>query len=694
MEDEDDFTFDLVTNPAEDPVKLEVIAEESDFEAGKPLNIAIRMEISDGWHSYWKNPGDSGMPLQINWNLPEGFTVSEIKWPAPERFEFEGLVSYGYENEVIFLTEITPPASYIKDKDAKIEATMRWLVCSDSMCLPGEKEISLSQPFITKSSDFFSQARERIPQKSPSLKARHTDSFIEIQLENSTSFEKANFFPEFKQIFDETSVAMLDTSQENQKSSILLKNLESTQASQLKGVLVLYNNNDSTAWEIDLPIEKSNQAIGPQPKDSTEEMNELLQSPTFLNILLAFAFAFIGGLLLNLMPCVLPVISLKVLSFVKMAREDRSLTRKHGLAFFAGVIVSFWVLAGAMLLLQSYGHAIGWGFQLQEPIFVGCLAGLLLIFALSFFGVFEVGTSLTSLAGQAERNSKTKGSALFGSFCSGILATAVATPCSGPFLGTAIGFAVTLPSFLAIAVFTVLGAGMAFPYLVLSAKPSLLRFLPKPGPWMETFKELTGFVMLATVLWLLWVFGAQTSYMSLFMVLGALLLLSFAGWIYGRYCSAIKTKISRVIGSIFALSCGILAFSIIAIASSSGYVETKNEAIALNEWETYSPERVKELHEQGRPVLIDFTAKWCLICQANHLVLSNSKVFDKIQEKNVVKMKADWTRRDPVITEALRQYGRNAVPLYVLTKGNSEEKAAILPQVLTPEIVIDHLNEL
>lgn len=335
---------------------------------------------------------------------------------------------------------------------------------------------------------------------------------------------------------------------------------------------------------------------------------------------------------------------------------------------------------------------------MQEPIFVALLSALLLLFALNFFGIFEIGTSLTSLVGQAQHAGKSKTGALAGSFCSGILATALATPFTGPFLGSAIGFAVTLPPFPAIAIFTVLGIGMAFPYLLLSAYPSLLRFLPKPGSWMDTFKALMGFVMLTTVLWLLWVFGAQTGNVSLFTLLASLLLLAFGAWIYGTYCSPVATGSRRSIGRLFALGCAALSLYAITLASSPAMIDASSSEIQLasdyGEWEPYSPERVKELQKQGTPVLIDFTAKWCLICQANHLVLSSSAVSKKLHELGAVKMKADWTKRDPVITEALRTYGRNGVPLYVLTTNNVDQPNFVLPQVLTSEIVLNYLNRL
>lgn len=711
-EPEESTSLDQMDISIEEPVHFELIARENSFTPGRPLLLAIRMNMAEGWHAYWKNPGDSGMPLQIEWTLPEGFTLTNLQWPTPKRFEVEGMIGYGYESEVFFLAEITPPKSLPKDTQVPIEANVRWLVCSNSMCLPGDSELALNFPLSNSStsSQLFDKARSTLPKKMTSIKAKRSDNFIEIQLKSSAAtLQHVDFYPESKKTIDEkVPAAFAATTDAPDETTLLLKEHDLNQETHLKGILVLQDTHSSQAWEVNIPIEgeknlnpltlAENTPPRPQLKSESYEDDTLSGGATASNILLAFVFAFIGGLILNFMPCVLPVISLKILSFVKMAGQNRMATLKHGLAFFFGVIASFWFLAGAMLALQSYGHAIGWGFQLQEPIFVALLSALLLLFALNFFGLFEVGTSLTSLAGQAQHASKTKTSALMSSFCSGILATALATPCTGPFLGTAIGFAVTLPPILAIAIFTVLGAGMAFPYLLLSAYPSLLRFLPKPGSWMTTFKALMGFVMLSTVLWLLWVFGAQTSNLALFILLASLLLLSFAAWIYGNYCTPMNSKISYSVGSLFALSCTVISVYAIAMASSSDMIDAPNSfsqiAVKDGSWEPYSPERVKELQDKGVPVLIDFTAKWCLICQANHLVLSSQTVSQKLQEIGAVKMKADWTRRDPVITQALRSHGRSGVPLYVLTSRDNDKADLVLPQVLTPEIVINYLNQL
>jgi thiol:disulfide interchange protein len=410
---------------------------------------------------------------------------------------------------------------------------------------------------------------------------------------------------------------------------------------------------------------------------------------------LALGLAFLGGLILNLMPCVLPVISFKILSFVKMSRQNRSLIFKHGLAFSFGVILSFWVLAGFILWLRSYGHVVGWGFQLQDPLFVAILASVIFLFSLSLFSLFEMGAGIASKAGSAHN----KGEGLISSFFSGVLATTIATPCTGPFLGTAVGFAVTLSAPLALLIFTSLGLGMAMPYLLIGAFPSLIRFLPKPGNWMITFKEILGFVMLATVLWLVWVFVAQTSGMALFLLLVGFLLLSIGGWVYGKWGSPIRKRTTRIISMCIALVfLGLGGYTIYHASRDQTFVEAHdNHEIAMVDthaepvtWLRFSPERLQNLIDMGIPVFVDFTAKWCLICQANHFALTTPEVDNTFSDNGIVRMKADWTKNDPVITEELRKFGRNGVPLYVIYSPNGE--TTILPQVLTTDIVLDHIR--
>lgn len=449
--------------------------------------------------------------------------------------------------------------------------------------------------------------------------------------------------------------------------------------------------------ETDSTLEKStHQTESAVSIQTFQAPSEKLEGGLAMALLLAFS----GGMILNLMPCVLPIVSFKILSFVNMANKCRILTLKHGLAFFFGVLISFWSLAGTLLILQMFGQSVGWGFQLQDPLFVAILAAILLVFGLSMFGLFELGSFATNLAGQVVPKEE-----LSGSFMSGILATIVATPCTGPFLGTAVGFAFTASAPAAMLIFTFLGLGMALPYLILAAFPQLLRFLPKPGVWMETFKQVVGFIIVATILWLIWVFSAQTSSLSVVLLLFSFFWISLACWIYGKWGSPVNTRVSRLISSVLIIASLGTGIYIITTATSSAVTEVANadhvagtavklDAPRTNEWETFSPERVAYLQSQGIPVLIDFTAKWCLVCQVNHAVLASDVVDKKLADLGVVKMKADWTKNDLVITNELRKLGRNSVPLYVLYTKDPLEQPHILPQVLTAETVIQHLEQI
>lgn len=704
------------------PVKVDLIAEEKTIQPGRPFWIALRLNIEKDWHVYWKNPGDAGLPLTLDWQLPSGFKADASQWPFPEKFNLEDMVGFGYENEVTLLTLVTPPATLPAGQEVKLAGEAKWLVCSSMTCQPGSAPISLTiktaseLPEIDqKVADIFKEARESLPKSQISVKTIHKEGIVQLQVPtidlSHQEVTGVSFFPEEQNIIDSTvdPVVSIDHNKKSEKGYFVnLKGGEEIggKAKQLKGVLVVHTKDDpeGVAFDIDSPIE-----------DNTQDFLSFVDSKSFLKnqteigsaspsissaefeggIGLALLFAFVGGSLLNLMPCVLPVMSFKVMSFVKMAGQSRSLTIKHGLFFSLGVVISFWILATLMLVLRTYGQAVGWGFQLQEPLFVVILASLLFVFALSLFGVFEWGLFVSSWAGQTQVETSRK-SGYMASFLGGVMATAVATPCTGPFLGSAVGFAVTLPIFQSLLIFTSLGLGMSSPYLILAAFPGFLRFMPKPGAWMEIFKQLMGFLLLATVLWLLWVFSAQTNSMSLICLLAGFLCFSIGAWLYGQGSSPLASKTKRWISYICVMFMVAGGIQTILIPRASWYSDagaSHSESDKWAGWEKFSPERVAELQKQGTPFLIDFTAKWCLICQANHMVLEADRVKNKLEEEGVVKLVADWTKSDPSITEALSKFGRSSVPLYVVYGKDAGKEPLVLPQVLTVDNVIEHLDQ-
>lgn len=692
------FTVAISIDVAADPIELNLKSEMESIQAGSPFWIALDLSIEDGWHAYWKNPGDAGMTPQLVWTLPEEFELETVEWPYPSRFSVGSLESYGYSDKAVLLAKIIPPAkSTLENVEIKVDLT--WVVCNDETCLPGSSEGALSLKMgkdakaTASEADYFEKARGKVPVQTESVQVKSEKGSVEGVVQTAPfpkeHIKEALFFPENRKV----NVKIFSDEDKPSLIHLSFNETEEEKKEPLKGVLV---------------VKDKSYAIDFSPSDhELIAYNELaVRIPTLKDdfkpddaidsFLIALVFAFFGGMILNLMPCVLPVVALKVLDFVNLAGKDRFQTLKHGLYFALGVLVSFWVLAGALLVLQSFGEAVGWGFQLQEPSFVAMLALLMVVFALSLFGTFEMGTVFASWAGQKEsdklRNVEPKKGAS-AAFFSGVLATAVATPCTGPLLGPAVGYALTLGPVAALTIFTFLGLGMAAPYLLLTAFPQFLKFIPKPGKWMETFRQAMGFVMLLAALWLTWVFASQTLEPASMMLLGSFLLIGIACWILGKWATPYASKKARLIS--WGFSALLLAATLQVISLASGMklptdVENKSSVVAEGDWEDFSVERLEELKKAGTPVFIDFTAKWCITCQFNHLALTQQSVSTKMKEKGIVKMKADWTNKNPEITAELKKWGRSGVPLYVLY---TAEAPKILPQTLTPDIVISSLNE-
>ncbi len=409
-----------------------------------------------------------------------------------------------------------------------------------------------------------------------------------------------------------------------------------------------------------------------------------------IGIWIALLSAFLGGIILNLMPCVLPVLSLKILGIVQQSGEDSKKRINHGIAFTLGVVSSFLILAGILLLLRAGGEQLGWGFQLQSPAFIILLTILLFLFGLSMFGVFEIGTSLTAVGQKASNDT-----GFVGSFSSGILATIVATPCTAPFMGSALGFALSQPTILALLIFAMLGLGMALPYLLLTTVPALVKYVPRPGAWMESFKQFMGFLLMATVLWLLWVFSLQVGAEGLLILLAAFIIVSIGGWIFGRWGNIAKPKPTRVKAIILTA-----LFIIGGVVFAFKYIDTNvtvNQTLEKGniEWQKFTPELLSKSLKEGKPVFIDFTAAWCLSCQVNEKVAFGSEdVQNAFKKLGVVMLKADWTNSDAIITKELAKFGRNSVPLYVLYSGKQNEEPQILPEIITPGIVLNALEKI
>lgn len=678
----------------------ELVANVQEIRPGERFDIALRLELDPHWHAYWKNPGDTGLAPSVEWLAPEGLSFGELMFAAPERIITPpDFVSYGYEGEVFFIAEVSVFEDFPIGQSVTIQADASWLAC-EKMCIPGSAKLALELPSTTEGekalkpsawADSLLAARNRIPAmpQSASLSFENLDSTISASIRwgglEGIDTQKLYFYAEEEGLINSAADQNFVLTRDTLIVSMVKSEYFEGDVERLTGVL---------QYEEGFPALDGNQYIflsSEKPDARLDGESGGSSSLTAISFGKALLFAFLGGLILNLMPCVFPVLSIKALGFLQYSGSNSREPLYHGLTFAAGVLVSFLLLAGALIGLRAGGESLGWGFQLQSPYFVGVLLVIMFLFGLSLAGVFEFGTSAVGLAG------KIKGESYGSSFFSGVLATAVATPCTGPFMGPALGFALTLSAFQSLIVFTLLALGMATPYVLLSSFPSLINRLPRPGPWMETFKQLMAFPMFATCIWLVWLMGAHVGNDGLIMTLGGLLVVAIGAWIYGRWSVPHRGPIVRRVAMVSAALS--LVFGIwILMPNDQG-----SDAVSLDGvegpdqygivWENFSPDRVEEARRDGNLVFIDFTAKWCLTCKANKaVVFSSDDVRQRFQELNAVMLKADWTKRNPVITEALESFGRSGVPLYVLYNGMNEPK--VLPELLNPGIVLEALSSL
>jgi thiol:disulfide interchange protein DsbD len=670
-------------------VNVSLISEGLSIQAGRPFWVGIRFDIEDHWHINWRNAGDAGLPPVITWDLPAGFHAGEIQWPVPQRLVVEPLVSYGYEGTVVFPVEITPPVE--ASGVARLHAVVDWLVCKD-VCVPGGGEVELSLPVQKEPpavdgrwTNLFSDTRFSLPleQSDWQIAAVLDEETLTLHLSPPDWWEdelgEVFFLPHASDLMNNAAPQILEVDERSYTLEVTRALNNPGDPERVAGILVSSSGWRGSGSEAAL-------AFDVVTGESTAESSAASRVDTA--IWRPLLFALLGGIILNLMPCVLPVLSIKVMGLCQQAGESKSSALSHGVLYTVGVVVSFWILAGSLIVLRAAGEQLGWGFQLQSPAFVVIVAGLFFLLGLSLFGVFEIGASLIGLGSRS-------GSGAFGAFNSGILAVIVATPCTAPFMGSALGYALTQPVVQSLLVFTALGIGLALPYLILTASPALLRFVPRPGAWMETLKQFMGFLLMATVVWLAWVLGNQAGAQAIAVLLSMLLVLAIAAWIWGRWGTPTHSGRTRVLASVAALALatmsvgwgmkGITLFGTTAEAASDSDTG----------WEPYSQERLEELVTSGRRVLVDFTADWCLSCQVNERVaLASEAVEKRFRELDVTLLKADWTLRDEKIATALAGFGRNSVPLYVLYSGRAGDDPVILPAILTPGIVLEALDGL
>jgi thiol:disulfide interchange protein DsbD len=660
-------------------VEAELVSSVVSIQPGAPFTVALRMRHDSYWHTYWLNAG-TGYPTSLEWKLPDGFKAGPIQWPVPLilRDAAGKTTGYGYERENFLLVKITPPAGLVPGSTVTLQAHAEWLMCQES-CMPGSADLTLTLPvkigvprrdgqWAEKIADFTG----RLPVDLPpgwSVAVRRQGAEVELHLKVESGVRPAAdslYFLSADGLIDYERPQEVRSGPDGYVFKLKVAESSDPKTTRLVGVIraddgwgprgEVVGLNVHPGIKVNVPFNAAVPAGG---------------SGTGTGFLATLGLAFLGGLILNLMPCVFPVLGIKVLGFVNQSGHDRRVVTLHGLVFSAGVLASFWVLAGALAGLRAGGSQLGWGFQLQSPGFVFALSGVMLTFALSLSGVFEFGLRATGVGAELQMR---EGYA--GSFFTGVLATVVATPCSAPFLAPALGAALALPTAQAFIVFTSIAVGLALPYLLLSIFPSAVKMLPRPGPWMETFKQLMAFPLYATVGYLLWVLAGQTPENGLLMAFFGLTLVAMAAWLYGRFGLWSRRK-------------ALASFVLLLWGGWLGWPQTASPSEIT--WKPWSPEAVAQATAEGKTVYVDFTARWCATCQTNKkLVFASDEVKRAFRAQGIVLLKADWTNQDARITAELAKWGRSAVPFNLVIKPGQPPQP--LPELLTPGLVLEALQ--
>ena len=689
---------------ASDNVKARLISETDAIAPGQSIWVGLEFTIRDGWHTYWRNPGDSGQATKLVWTLPAGLTAGDIVWPAPHRFEIPPLVNYGYAKHVLHLVKITAAGDLKASAPLALAAKASWLVCSD-VCIPESADLQLQLPVKPAAgaidqgvAPLFAEARGELPSAQPaatSAKIQDGQLLLALGKEWGATLSQVKslaFYP-YEEGSIEYAAPQTLTRREGSVELAMKLGFQPLESGSIHGVL--FATEQSGADVVTVPIEISASltgAAGASPGAAASAAAAASRFPKSVaglentatpELPVLVLLAILGGLILNLMPCVFPVLSIKAIGLVEQAKKHPAAVRTKGLVFAAGVVSSMLALAGVLLALRAGGEKIGWGFQLQSPLFVTLMIYLLLAVGLNLSGVFEVGGGLAGVG-----DGLTQGDSYRASFFTGVLTTLVATPCTAPFMAAAVGAALTQSPFVALVIFAALGVGLALPYLLLSLAPWMRRALPKPGAWMDTLKQIFAFPMYASAAWLLWVLAQQTSSIGLGAALAGAILVALAAWSYQK--SKGSSVGGRAAALLTALGAVLLAIVLpVRFADVAAAASPSAAAPAADAWQPYDAAKVAELNAQGRPLLVNFTASWCLTCLVNERnAFADAAVQQVFRGKGVSLMKGDWTNRDPAITQALADFGRAGVPLYVVynSKPGSAE-TVVLPQLLTASIV-------
>ena len=689
-----------------DHISTEIIVGSSAVAPGDTVEIAIDQTVADGWHTYWENPGDSGAPTLFGWTLPSGPQDAVIQWPTPERLPYPPLVNFGYSGKTTYLATLTVPDDWPAGQPLPVDLTIDWLVCAD-ICIPESGSARFEIPTgATSAPDSavaftFLSARRAMPAAVdwPARLGHAPVDGLALDVDTSgvdlAALDDAFFFPLAPDLIDNSAEQSFHI-RDDGGLGLTMRPRGVTRAEPVDGVLVLTDtagrrtgyalSADGPESEIPAPAAAGGATAGPD--GGARAASGAVAASAFDGaggFLRAVLFALVGGLILNLMPCVFPVLALKAVAFAGHSHASARERVGQGAAYTAGILVSFLLLAGALIALKAGGSAVGWGFQLQQPLVVAVLVYVLVLIGLNLSGLYEIGLGMTRAGGLVHGSS-----GVSGSFMTGVLAAVVATPCTAPFMAVAIGYALTQGTGVTLAVFAALGLGLALPFLVISLVPSVGRLLPSPGMWMVRLRQILAFPLYATAAWLVWVLTQQAGVDAMFAVLVGCVLLAFAAWLTGLRQGGLQrgrrvAALAAVVGLIGAVA--LLSPSLAGVPATGGTGSIAADADA----EPFTPARLEALRADGKPVFLNITAAWCITCKVNEKVAFRGGFRDALARNGVTYMTADWTLRDPDITRYLERFERAGVPLYVMfPKGKGE--ATVLPQILTEEMVVRALD--
>ena len=713
-----------------------MLADVGSVKPGSRFTVGVLMKMEKGWHTYWVNPGEAGLPTQIEWTLPKGFVAGDIQWPLPNKFIESGeVVTYGYSGETMLLVPVTAPPSLIPGSTVSLKANVRWLEC-ERICVPASSAVQLSLsvsalPTSSGNLSLIEKYRRRVPQ-SLSLSqglilTRETKAGsvnLTLTATEGDLVMSANVVPDF---YPESlnDIVVGRTQVTGGGRSVTLRIPLSAYQSvtgplELKGVLVYQvRNRERMAGTVSIPLSKefcatialvAERDSQGQKVESSGSLLDREFSPTVVGgsgqpFFLYIIYAILGGLLLNIMPCVLPVIGLKVFGLLKMSGDQPRQVMKLGWFFSLGILASFLALALVVIILKAASEQVGWGFQFQEPLFVVIMSAVVFAFGLSLFGVYEIqvpGTAVARVGSVVGRQEK-KGKGYLASFGEGVFATILATPCTAPILGTALGFAFAQPPGVTLLIFACTALGMALPYLLLTFRPAWMKFLPKPGEWMVSAKQFMGFLMMATLLWLLYILGKQLGMEAVIWTGAFLLVVGVSCWLIGRFATLTATRVRYTLTWVVAALLVILGYvgfvaplleaRTLVAADDRNEVPVDTGQAQEIQWRPFSLAKLDSYLRENKTVFIDFTAEWCLTCKLNEkTVMADMSVIEKFRSTGIVAVRADWTNRNPEIARLLSKFGRSGVPLYVILPADRPHDPIVLPEVITAGIVLDAID--